>query len=100
MVGIRIMAGDGSLSLYHPIQTDSGAHPPSYSMGAGASFPDGKAAGAWSWPLTSISAEFKECVGLYIHSPNTSSWRGAQLKHRDNFTFTFTFTSVQQNSTV
>jgi hypothetical protein len=24
---------------------------------------------------------------LYFHSPNTSSWRGAQLKHRDNFTF-------------
>jgi hypothetical protein len=22
--------------------------------------------------------------------PNTPSWRGAQLKHRDNFTFTFT----------
>jgi hypothetical protein len=21
--------------------------------------------------------------------PNTPSWRGAQLKHRDNFTFTF-----------
>jgi hypothetical protein len=21
--------------------------------------------------------------------PNTASWRGAQLKHRDNFTFTF-----------
>jgi hypothetical protein len=21
--------------------------------------------------------------------PNTFSWRGAQLKHRDNFTFTF-----------
>jgi hypothetical protein len=21
--------------------------------------------------------------------PNTSSWRGAQLKHRDNFTFTY-----------
>jgi hypothetical protein len=26
---------------------------------------------------------------LYLHSPNTPSWRGAQLKHRDNFTFTF-----------
>jgi len=25
-------------------------------------------------------------VELYIHSPNTSSWRGAQLKHGDNFT--------------
>jgi hypothetical protein len=26
--------------------------------------------------------------GAIIHSPNTPSWRGAQLKHRDNFTFT------------
>jgi hypothetical protein len=33
------------------------------------------------------SAEFKEWVELYLHSPGTSSWRGAQLKHRDNFTF-------------
>jgi hypothetical protein len=24
---------------------------------------------------------------LYLHFPNTPSWRGAQLKHRDNFTF-------------
>jgi hypothetical protein len=23
------------------------------------------------------SAEFEECVELYFHSPNTSSWRGA-----------------------
>jgi hypothetical protein len=29
-------------------------------------------------------------VELYIHSPNTPSWCGAQLKHRDNFTFFFT----------
>jgi hypothetical protein len=27
-------------------------------------------------------------VELYLHSPNTPSWLGAQLKHRD-FTFTF-----------
>jgi hypothetical protein len=27
-------------------------------------------------------------VELHLHSPNTSSWRGAQLKkRRDNFTF-------------
>jgi hypothetical protein len=25
------------------------------------------------------SAEVKECVGLYLHYPNTSSWRGAYL---------------------
>jgi hypothetical protein len=37
------------------------------------------------------SAEIKECVELYFHSPNTPSWRGAQLKHRDHFTFTFYF---------
>jgi hypothetical protein len=37
------------------------------------------------------SAKVKECVELYLHSPNTPSWRDAQLKkwHRDNFTFTF-----------
>jgi len=27
-------------------------------------------------------------VELYLHYPSTSPWRGAQLKHRDNFTFT------------
>jgi hypothetical protein len=35
------------------------------------------------------SAKVKECVELYLHSPNTPSWRGAQLKHKDNFSFTF-----------
>jgi hypothetical protein len=42
--------------------------------------------------LTPSSSEVNECVELYIHSLNTSSWRGAQLKeekHRDNFAFTF-----------
>jgi hypothetical protein len=34
------------------------------------------------------SAEVKERVELYLHSRNTSSWRGAELKHRGNFTFT------------
>jgi hypothetical protein len=33
------------------------------------------------------SAEVKECVALYLHSPNTPSWHGAHLKHRDTFTF-------------
>jgi hypothetical protein len=32
------------------------------------------------------SAKIKEWVELYLHSPNMPSWRGAQLKHRDNFT--------------
>jgi hypothetical protein len=28
-------------------------------------------------------------MGLYLNSPNTPSWRGVQLKHRNNFAFTF-----------
>jgi hypothetical protein len=35
------------------------------------------------------SAEIKEWVELYIHSPNTPSWRDASLKHGYNFTFYF-----------
>jgi len=34
-------------------------------------------------------AEVKECMDPYLISPSTPSWRGAHLKHRDNFTFTF-----------
>jgi hypothetical protein len=33
------------------------------------------------------SAEVKEWVELYLHSPNTPSWSGAQGEHRGNFTF-------------
>jgi hypothetical protein len=35
------------------------------------------------------SAEVKECVELYLYTPDTPSWCGAQLKkwHSDNFTF-------------
>jgi hypothetical protein len=35
------------------------------------------------------SIEVKEWVELYLHSPNTLSWRGAQGEHRDNFTFIY-----------
>jgi hypothetical protein len=86
---VRFRAGAGNFSLHHRVQTGSGAHPASYPMGTWGSFLGGKATGAWSWPLTPSSSDVKECVELYLHSPYTPSWRGAQLKHRDNFTFTF-----------
>jgi hypothetical protein len=35
-------------------QTGSGAHPASYPMNTGISFPGGEAAGSLGWPLTSI----------------------------------------------
>jgi hypothetical protein len=34
------------------------------------------------------SADVKERLELYLHSPNTPSWCGAWLKTRDNLTFT------------
>jgi hypothetical protein len=37
------------------------------------------------------STEAKEWFELYLHLPNNTSQRGAQVKHRD-FTFTFYFT--------
>jgi len=44
----------GNFSLHHRDQNGSGAHPASYPMGTGGSSLGSKAAGAWSWPLTSI----------------------------------------------
>jgi hypothetical protein len=53
--------------------------------------------GALSLRVTRPGREAKHpppsCVEVK-HSPNTPSWCGAQLKHRDNFTFTFTFECV------
>jgi hypothetical protein len=44
----------GNFSLHHHVQNGSGAHPASYRWVAGALSLGVKAAGAWSWPLTSI----------------------------------------------
>jgi hypothetical protein len=44
-VGVRVPVGS-KFSLLHIIQTGSGVHPASYSMGTGVSFPGGKAPGA------------------------------------------------------
>jgi hypothetical protein len=52
--GVRFLAEARYFSLLHSIQTGSGARTASYPMGNGDSFPVDKAAGAWSWPLTSI----------------------------------------------
>jgi hypothetical protein len=43
---VRFPAGAGNFSLHHRVQNGSGAHPASYPMGIGGSFPWGKVAGA------------------------------------------------------
>jgi hypothetical protein len=51
-VGLRVPVGS-NVSFLRVVQTGSGAHPAFYQMGTGGYFPGGKAAGSWSWPLTS-----------------------------------------------
>jgi hypothetical protein len=51
---VRFSTRAGNFSLHHRVQNGSGAHPASYPIGSRGSFPGGKAAGAWSWPLASI----------------------------------------------
>jgi hypothetical protein len=72
---VRFPVGAGNFSLHHRVQDGSGAHSASYQMGTRSSFPWREA--DHSPPS---SAEVKEWVELYLHYPNTPSWRGAQLK--------------------
>jgi hypothetical protein len=60
--GVRVPVGTRIFSS--PRCPGFGAHPTSYPMGTG-----GKAAGAWSCPLTSSLCWRQENVDLYIHSP-------------------------------
>jgi hypothetical protein len=43
---VRFPTWGGNFSLHHRVQNGSGAHPASYPVGTGGSFPGGKAAGA------------------------------------------------------
>jgi hypothetical protein len=51
---VRFPAKAGNFSPHDRVQNGSGTHPASYPMGTRGTFPEGKAAGAWIWPLTSI----------------------------------------------
>jgi hypothetical protein len=95
---VRFPAGAGNFSLHHRVQNGSGVHPASYPVGNMGSFPGVKRPGYEADHSPPTSAEVKECVELYIHTPNTPSWRGAWLKQRDNFTFTFTLPCSQTPS--
>jgi hypothetical protein len=66
---VRFPAGAWDFSLHHRIQNGSGAHPPSYPLGTSDSFPGGKAAGREADHSPPSSADVKECVKIYLHSP-------------------------------
>jgi hypothetical protein len=67
--GVRVRVPVGArFSSLHVVETGSGAHAVSYPVRAGGIFTWGKAAGEWSWTLTSNQCQGQEYVDLYIHS--------------------------------
>jgi hypothetical protein len=89
MVGIRIPAGAEVFLFDAASRLALGPTQPPIQWVQGAVSLWVKRAGRETDHSPQSSAEVKECVKLYLHSLNTLSWRGAQLKetHRDNFTF-------------
>jgi len=84
---VRFLKGDGNFSLHRRVQNGSGAQTASYPMGTGGSFSGGKAAGAWSWPLTSIYCRGQSMRGAIHPLPQYASMAWCLVKHWDNFTF-------------
>jgi hypothetical protein len=80
---VRLPVGAGNFSPHHSVHNGYGAHPASYSMGTRGCFPGVKRPGREAGHSPPSSAKDKEWVELYLHSPNTPTWRCAQLKHRD-----------------
>jgi hypothetical protein len=76
MNGVRISAGVGNFSLRHRVQTGSGAHPASYSVGTKGFFPGVKRPGREADHSPPPSHEVRECVELCLHYSNTPSSRG------------------------
>jgi hypothetical protein len=85
---VRFLVAAADFPLHYHVQTGSGAHPASCPMGTRGSSLGVKWQGCEADRSPPSSAGVKEWVELYLHSPNTPSWHGAQLNHRDNFTFT------------
>jgi hypothetical protein len=65
--GVRVPVGS-EFSLLYIVCTGSGAHPASYPMGTGGSFPEGKAQGREADHSPPASAEFKE-MWIYTSTP-------------------------------
>jgi hypothetical protein len=82
--GVRVPIGTGNFSLYHRVQTGSGAHPTSYPVSGALSLGIKRPGHEVTIPLHLVPRS--RMCGAIPALPSTPSWRGAQLKHRD-FTF-------------
>jgi len=78
--GFHFRRGLGIFLLSTASRLALGSVQPPYPVGAASSFPKNKAAGAWSWPLTSY-CRGQECMVLYVH-PQYVFMPWCLLKHR------------------
>jgi hypothetical protein len=77
MIGVQFPAGAVNFSLRHRVKTGSGTHPASCPVCVPGALSLGvKRPGREADHSPPSSAEVKEGVELYLHSPNTSSWSG------------------------
>jgi hypothetical protein len=77
-IGIRSSAGTKDFSSSLCVQTGSGAHPASCTMGTGGAFPGGKSRpGRNADHSPPSSAEVRNEYELYLLSPQAPSWRVA-----------------------
>jgi hypothetical protein len=75
-IGFRSPAGAEDFSSILPVQTDSGAHPASCTMGTGGPFPGVKAQpGRDADHSPPSSAEVVNEYELYLLSPQATPWR-------------------------
>lgn len=63
------------------VYTDSGVHPASHAKVIEGSFPGGKAAGMWRWPLISTSCQGQEWMELHLQSPYMAHLEEQLLPH-------------------
>jgi hypothetical protein len=77
---VRLPAGAGSFLFNTASRTAPEPTQPPIQWAPGALFVGVKRPGREANHSPPFSAEVKECVEIYLHSPNTPSWRGAQKK--------------------
>jgi hypothetical protein len=79
------------MSPSHRVQTGSGAHPASYPMGTGSSFPGGKTAGGVKLTTHINLVQRLEMRGAIPPLPKYVIMAWCLVKYRDTFTFTLSF---------
>jgi hypothetical protein len=87
MIRVQFLAGSGSFSLHHHVQTSSGAHPAAYPVGT---------LGLSPWEQSGQGVNLTICLYLVSRSrmreailplPQHVFMAWCLVKHRDNFTF-------------